>query len=107
MTELPSAYPLRDMFDAAVRQRRVKLTCPTCGHVAVFESAALWWYFRRRGWRDRFDEVRRKCICLPCWRDRGQTVRGPQLELVHDEPTETGLPMPPDIEWKRELRRRR
>lgn len=107
MADLPTAYPLRDLFDAAVRGRAVKLTCRACGHKAVFSSHALWWLFERKGWRDTFADVRRRCVCLACLHRRRRKVRNPGFELVHDEPTDLSLPMPSELDWKRELRRRR
>ena len=107
MRDLPTAYPLRDLFDAAVRHRAVRLTCPRCGHQAIFASPALWWLFERKGWRDRFQEVERRFHCRPC-RTRGEDmVQRPRLDLVDDPPTVTNLPLPSEIVWKRELRRRR
>ena len=107
MADLPSAYPLRDLFDAAVRGRSVRLTCRACGHKAVLSSHALWWLFERRGWRDAFADVRRRCVCRPCLERHGRKVREPALDLVHEPPTDTSLEMPTEPEWKRELRRRR
>ncbi len=107
MTDLPTAYPLRDLFDAAVRHRGVRLACSACGHFAVFEAAALWWLFRRRGWRDRLDDVRHHFFCAACRRDRDAEARRPKVELVEGETRMETLPLPPDVEWKRELRRRR
>jgi hypothetical protein len=107
MPDLPSAYPLRDLFDAAVRGRAVQLTCAKCQHGAVFSSHALWWLFYRKGWVDTFREVRRRCVCLACQHRRGAKVRDPEFELVDEAPTDTGLRMPPELDWKRELRRRR
>ena len=107
MPDLPSAYPLRDLFDAAVRGRSVRLTCRQCRHRAILSSHALWWLFHRKGWRDRFEDVRKRCVCLLCLHRRGEKVRNPEFELVHDEPTDTSLPMPSEMDWKRELRRRR
>jgi hypothetical protein len=107
MADLPSAYPLRDLFDAAVRGRSVRVTCRLCGRSAVFSSHALWWLFRRKGWRDGFEDVRRRCLCLLCLHRSGRKVRGPELELVSDGPTDTSLPLPPELDWKREVRRRR
>lgn len=107
MRELPTAYPLRDLFDAAVRHRAVRLTCPRCGHVAIFASPALWWLFERNGWPDKFHEVERRCFCRPCHARNGGTVQRPRLDLVDQPPTETGLPSPSALDWKRELRRRR
>ena len=107
MADLPSAYPLRDLFDAAVRHRTVRLTCRACGHVRVFHGHALWWYFHRREWPDRFRDVQRRCVCRLCLENSGSKVRDPRLELVNDAPTGEPMPMPTQAEWKRELRRRR
>jgi hypothetical protein len=107
MSDLPTAYPLRDLFDAAVRSRSVRLTCRACRHSAILSSHALWWLFHKKGWRDTFDAVRKRCLCLMCLHRRRQKVRNPELELVDDEPTDTSLPMPSEIDWKREMRRRR
>jgi hypothetical protein len=106
MAELPSPLPLRDLFDAAVRHRSVQLTCRRCGHSVSFAGAALWWLFERKGWRDRFHEVERRFHCRPCRGRDGERIR-PSVELVTDPPSETMLPMPSEIDWKRELRRRR
>lgn len=107
MADLPSAYPLRDLFDAAVRRPGIRLTCRKCRHSAVFSSHALWWLFHRKGWRDRFDDVRKRCICLMCLHRDGIKMRNPELEIVHEEPTDTSLAAPSELDWKRELRRRR
>jgi hypothetical protein len=107
MADLPTIYPLRDLFDAAVRGRSVKLTCRECGHCIVFSSHALWWLFHAKGWRDTFDDVRRRCLCLMCLHRRRRKVRNPELELVEDGPTDTSLAMPSEMDWKREVRRRR
>ena len=107
MPDLPTAYPLRDLFDAAVRYASIKLTCRTCGHVTIFSAPALWWLFERKGWQDRFGDVRKRMVCLLCLHERGLKIRYPDLEMVDDPPTETRLPMPSEIEWKREVRRRR
>ena len=107
MPDLPTAYPLRDLFDAAVRQRTISLACTRCGHTNSFHAAALWWLFQRNGWKDRFADVRRRCVCLDCWRRHGLKVRNPRFELVQDPPRDTILPMPSELDWKRELRRRR
>ena len=107
MSEAPTAYPLRDLFDAAVRGRSVRLTCRECGHSTVLSSHALWWLFRRKGWRDTFADVRRRCVCLMCLHRRRRQVRNPGFELVLDPPTDSSLPLPSEIDWQRELRRRR
>ncbi|MGQ0558885.1 MAG: hypothetical protein ACT4OE_04770 [Sphingosinicella sp.] len=106
MNELPTAYPLRDLFDAAVRQRNIRLFCPVCRHAVVFDAHALWWHFSRRGWGDRFNDVRKRCVCSICWIKQGRVGR-PELALVDEPPTETRLPLPSEIDWQREVRRRR
>ena len=107
MPDFPSAFPLRDLFDAAIRARNVRLTCRECRHAAVLSSHALWWLFHRRGWVDNFRQVRRRSLCILCLHRRGARVRDPELALVDDAPTDTSLPMPSELDWKRELRRRR
>ena len=107
MSDLPTAFPLRDLFDAAARGRSVRLTCPECGHSAVLSSHALWWLFHRKGWIDTFGAVRKRCLCLLCLHRRGRKVRDPELRLVDEAPTDTSFPMPSELDWKRELRRRR
>ena len=106
MSDLPTAFPIRDLFDAAVRHRTVRLACRRCGHAVSFASPALWWLLERKGWQDRFGQVENRFFCRPC-RDRsGETIR-PALGLVTDPPTDTHLSMPSELDWKRELRRRR
>ena len=107
MPELPSAYPLRDLWDAAIRHKTVRLTCPRCRHVAMLSASSLWYLFHRNGWKDWFADVRRRCVCLICLQRRGLKIRNARLELVDDPPTEKRLPEPPEPEWKREMRRRR
>lgn len=107
MSDLPTAYPLRDLFDAAARGRGVRLTCAKCGHQAVLSSHALWWLFRRKGWVDTLREARRRCLCILRLHRRKEKVRNPELELVDEAPTDTSLPMPSELDWKREVRRRR
>lgn len=103
---LPTAYPLRDLFDAAIRYSAVRLTCPRCRHAQVFRAAALWWLFQRKGWKDRFPDVGARYYCRSCRLRDGDKVRA-VLQLVNEEPTDDSLPLPPDLEVKRERRRRR
>jgi hypothetical protein len=107
MTDLPSPYPLRDLFDVAARGRNIRLTCPKCGHGTVLSSRALWWLFHRKGWVDNLRDVRRRCLCILCLHRRKMKVRSPELELVDEAPTDTSLPVPSELDWKREVRRRR
>ncbi|HYD37840.1 MAG TPA: hypothetical protein VEA60_09520 [Allosphingosinicella sp.] len=107
MVDLPSTFPLRDLFDVAARGRGVRLTCAKCGHKAVLSSHALWWLFHRKGWVETLAEARRRCLCLLCLHRRGEKVRNPALEPVDEAPTDASLPMPSEMDWKREVRRRR
>jgi ribosomal protein S27AE len=107
MSEPPALHPLRDLFDVAVRGRAVRLTCSRCGHGTVVSSHALWWLFHKKGWVDTLREVRRRCLCIMCLHRRGVKVRDPELDLVDEAPTDTSLPMPSELDWKREVRRRR
>ncbi|MEA1015329.1 hypothetical protein [Sphingosinicella sp. LY1275] len=102
-----SAYPLRTLFDAAVRQYSIKLTCRACRHVRILHPHALWWMFDKKGWPDSFRDVQRRAVCVPCRKLRGEIVRSPRLELVHEEITGEPLPLPSKQEWKRALSRHR
>jgi hypothetical protein len=107
MSDLPTAYPLRDLFDAAARGRNVQLSCTACGHVAILNGLALWWLFQRRGWLDDFRDVRRRSVCLACLRRSRRKVRTPEMKLVETDPTDTSLKLPSAADWRKELRRRR
>ena len=102
-----SPFPLRDLFDAAVRQYGVKLTCLRCKHVRIFHAHGLWYLFQKRGWRDRFNDVRRRTYCQACLDKDQLKVRLPRLELVHEAPTGDPLPLPTQPEWRRALSRNR
>lgn len=107
VAELPTAIPLRELWDAATHHYSIRLTCRRCGHSRVLHAAALWWLFHRKGWAARFRDVRRRMFCAMCWARRHERLHGPDLDLVRDEPTDTSIPLPSELDWKRELRRRR
>jgi hypothetical protein len=96
-----SANPVRDLFDATAHGYAIRLTCRGCRRARIFHAAAVWHLFERKGFADGLRDVPRRFRCRVC--DR----RGPVLELVHEEPNDSSLPMPSQTEWKRELRRRR
>src|SRR4051812_48780707 len=98
-----SAAPLGELFDAAARGYNLKLTCRGCRRAEVLNRFAVWWLFRQRGWRDLLRDVAQRFRCGACGR------KGPELDLVREEPTCHALPVPgqAEEEWKRELRRRR
>jgi hypothetical protein len=101
-----SAYPLRNLWDAAVRQHTIRLTC-RCGHVRIFHGHGLWWLFERKGWPSSFNQVRRRAVCTRCLEEGRGLVRYPKLELVHEEITGGPLPLPTPGEWKKALSRHR
>lgn len=99
-------HPFRDLYDAAIRHSAVRIVCDRCKHTAVLQTAALWQHFSRQGWNDRFEQVRARLFCLPCWY-HGAVKRRPSLFFCDDAPTDTRFPMPTNQEWKSEARRRR
>jgi ribosomal protein L37AE/L43A len=96
-----SANPIRDVFDAAAHGYNLKLTCRGCRRAEVLHSAAVWHLFQRKRWRDLMSDLSGHFRCGGCGR------KDPKVDLSHDLPTSTELPMPWESEWKRELRRRR
>lgn len=99
-------HPFRDLYDAAIRHQSVRVACDRCRHSAIFQVAALWYHFNRRGWDDRFKHVQQRFFCLLCWHHRGVKVR-PSLTFGDEPPTDTRFPMPSQGDWKREAARRR
>lgn len=71
------------------------------------EAAALWSLFHRNGRKGRFEDVPRRSVCLHCWRRHGVKIRGAWFELTEEAPLDVSLAMPGELDWKRELRRRR
>jgi hypothetical protein len=67
----------------------------------------LWWLFHRNGWSDRFEDVRKRSVCLHCWRRHGVKIRGARFELTEEALVDVSLAMQVELDWKRELRRRR
>jgi hypothetical protein len=96
-----SANPVLNLWDAAAQHYDLRVTCWNCKRRAVFESAAVWLHFDRKGWSERLQHVPTKFRCRACGN------RYPCLDLVNENPTDTSLPLPSDREWKREARRRR
>ena len=96
-----SANPIRELFDAAAQGYTLKLVCRGCGRSKVIHAAAAWRHFDRKGWSPWLRDVAARFRCRVC------DHRSPALELSHDEPTDTSLPLPDHYAWKRELSRRR
>ena len=99
--------PAQDLWDAAAQHSNVRVTCRRCAASKIFHAAALWWLFQCNGWSGRLGDVRRRFYCAVCWARHRQRVYRPELEPVDDAATDTSLPLPSELDWKREARRRR
>lgn len=95
------ANPVRELFDAAAHHYALRVTCKGCRRQRVLSAAAVWWHFQKRGFSEWLRDVPQRFKCTSC------ELRGPHLDLVREEPTDTSLPLPSELEWKHELRRRR
>lgn len=95
------ANPVRDLFDATAHHYAIKLTCRGCRRARIFPAAALWWLFQRRGWVDWLRDVPKRFHCRVCER------RVPIIELSKEAENDNTYPLPGEVDWKRELRRRR
>ncbi|MGF7150093.1 hypothetical protein FHS96_003751 [Sphingomonas zeicaulis] len=93
------------MFDAAVRHRTIRLECPRCRRVAVYDPHAIWWLFERRHWPGGLRVVGRHFHCRQCREQSGERVR-PRVSASRDAPTHE-LPMPSLQQWHQALRRHR
>jgi len=96
-----TANPVRELFDAAAQGYTLSFRCRGCGRVRTFHAAAVWRHFDGKGWSPWLRDVAARFRCRVCGR------RTPQIELGHQEPTDTSLPLPDRYAWKRELSRRR
>ena len=90
-------------FEAAQWQNCVAATC-TCGHVAVFDPHALWWHCYQKGWDDRFSQLSKRFYCTRCYALDKRCRVHPTFDVTKREPT-FDLPLPPEREWKRAVRR--
>ena len=96
-----SANPVLTLWDAAVQHYNIRFTCWNCKRVSVFHAAALWWYFKRKGWYESLGEVQKRVRCSGC------QATLPCLAVVNELETNASLPMPSKLDWKQEARRRR
>jgi hypothetical protein len=96
-----SANPIRDLFDACAHGHALRFACRGCRRTRIFAAAAAWHHFRRKGFPERLREVPGRFRCGVCGR------HGPSMELVREPPDDHSLPMPTELDLKRELRRRR
>ena len=96
---------LRTLEECALHKRTLRLTCPKCGHVRVFDAVALWWMFHQRGWDGTLGVVGRRLCCSACQAE-GRTQR-PHLVIGRDQPTGAALPYPDAATWKKLVSRYR
>lgn len=100
-------HAVHDLWDVGAHHYNVKFTCRRCGHWRVFHAAALWWLFETRRWNGHLSEVRRRVVCGVCWSVTREKVGRATMEIVDDNPSGDGLPLPSDRDWKAEARKRR
>lgn len=92
--------------DAAALHCAIRPVC-RCGHALTFDPHGLWWLFQQRRWDDRLAAARTRFWCISCRIGRKQKVHPIRIETVSDRSPGVVLPMPPEHEWKRQVRRLR
>lgn len=98
--------PIQDLFDAAARHHTIRLDCPRCKRVVIYDGHAVWWLFERKQWPDRLRDVGRHFYCSTCRKRAAERVR-PRVSLSEQDPTSLAMAMPDEREWNRALSRRR
>lgn len=86
------------LFEAAAWHYAIVATCRRCRARGVFESAALWWLFERRGWDPTLYGAARRLKCRACG------ARATVSPVRWEAPTVI-LPLPDDRDWKRAVSR--
>ena len=99
MASRDKVNPVWDLFDAARQHCSIRLDCPRCNHVAVYDAAGLWWAFERKGRTVSIKDLQRFCYCRDCSRFGGPRIR-PVVKLCRTAPTQM-LPLPSEADWKR------
>lgn len=93
-----------NLFEAAAWHWSIKVHCSRCRRTGIFEPGGLWWQFERKHWDMRLAEARERFWCRRCTEATGNKIRPSFLEPTAEMPI-IMLPMPPDLEWKRAVRR--
>lgn len=91
------------VFEAAARHETVRVRCG-CGHKALHDPHGLWWLCQRRGWDDGFRALVWRFYCTRCLAALARKVRPAAIDTCRADAT-IWLPMPPEREWKRAIRR--
>ena len=94
------------LTEAACWQSSIEAVC-RCGHSAIFDPHGLWWWFRQRSWDDSLTAAIGRFWCRRCVKNIGHRVRPIRLNLVPGSDADIQLPLPPQREWKRVVKRMR
>lgn len=97
----------RTLMDAAAFQYHVRIACHRCGRVRIWEAHRLWWWFERKGWPDRLDQLGQHIFCGQCWRQRCAKIRPADISVCRHPADPCPLPMPNERVWKQALSRYR
>jgi hypothetical protein len=95
-----------NLMEAAAWHNSVEVVC-RYGHRATFDPHGLWWWFHQRGWNDDLTHVGRRFWCRQCAERQRRRIRPARIRLVRGSDADIELPMPPDREWKRVVKRMR
>src|SRR5690606_27062655 len=95
-----------NLMEAAAWQNSIEVVCQ-CGNRATFDPHGLWWWFQQRGWNDSLTAARVRFWCRRCGARVGRRVRPIQINLVRGSDADIQLPLPPEREWKRIVKRMR
>ena len=90
--------------EAAALGRSIAPHCQ-CGHFASFNGYGVWWRFTRKHWGQSLSQAKKRFYCRPCWEATFCKVTAIRLEVVDMSKLDVQLPMPPEREWKRAMRR--
>jgi hypothetical protein len=92
-----------NVFEAAAWHELVRVRC-ACSHWAAHDPHGLWWLCYNRSWDGNFSALRARFYCTCCFAVGRRKIRPVSIDTCQGEPTIT-LPMPPEREWKRALKR--
>lgn len=99
--------PIRTLFDCALYNINLRVTCRKCGHSVVLDAPGLWWQRERAGKDTRIAVFVKRLCCQNCKVHLGISQRGPAVEQT-DAPCDGPLlPGPDEYTWKRIVNRQR
>jgi hypothetical protein len=92
------------VFDAATKHELVLIRC-ACRHWATHDPHGLWWLCYKRGWEGHFELLKPRFYCTRCYAVARERRRPVSIEGQQKGEATITLPMPPEREWKRALKR--